>query len=307
MRLITVSTLTALAFLPGLACGSEFTTIDCPGATTSVASSINTAGQIVGNCFVDGVYKGFLRTPNGQLHIFDLFNSQQTIPRDINESGQITGEYLNTIDGYAGFVISGNVASVFSIVGQTNGTLPVGINSSGSVAGLYADSKDVQHGFVRDPLGNITTFDAPNAKDTTPTAINDNGEITGTADSSGFVRDSEGNIAVFTYPSTHVIATVPSSINAGGEIVGWWVDSKNSAHGFTRDASGNFTTFDAPGASESSAGTFPESVNDAGEITGYAVNSANYYFGFTQSGPMMRRPRASWAARPNARASCWSR
>src|SRR5579871_2120027 len=60
--------------------------------------------------------------------------------------------------------------------------------------------------------------------------------------------------------------TVPYCINGLGVIAGYYFDSSRTAHGFIRDAAGNFTTVDVPGAG--SAGTWPISINAEGAITG---------------------------------------
>ena len=77
--------------------------------------------------------------------------------------------------------------------------------------------------------------------------------------------------------------TFSSDINNRGTITGYYIDSKNVNHGFVRSASGEFTTFDAPGASIAAAsgdGTFPESINAAGAITGHYTDAKGLYHGF---------------------------
>src|SRR5437763_12820038 len=59
---------------------------------------------------------------------------------------------------------------------------------------------------------------------------------------------------------THV-----ESINATGEIAGYWQDG-NGTHGFVRGADGTISAFDVP---HSAYGTYAMSINDGGTIIGY--------------------------------------
>src|SRR5262249_43751273 len=89
---------------------------------------------------------------------------------------------------------------------------------------------------------------------------------------------STGNLTNFTtIDPTGSTFTQPTSINASGEIVGWYHDAGNSFHGFI-DIGGNITTFDAPGSNI----TFTEalSVNDSGQIVGVYNDADGHQHGF---------------------------
>ncbi len=110
----------------------------------------------------------------------------------------------------------------------------------------------MSHGFLRSPEGKFSTLDAPGA--------------------SSAVGSFDG--------------TFPSSINYGGTITGNFIDSKDLNHGFIRSPSGEFITFDAPGAKSVAAagyGTIPESINDAGAITGHYIDGRDATRGFVRS------------------------
>jgi hypothetical protein len=64
--------------------------------------------------------------------------------------------------------------------------------------------------------------------------------------------------------------TMPSAINAFGEIVGSYVDANSTSHGFVRSPFGTITTFDAPSIGDSSTGygTEAAAVNFAGQVVG---------------------------------------
>lgn len=66
------------------------------------------------------------------------------------------------------------------------------------------------------------------------------------------------------------IYTYPSGINSAGTIAGWYEDAQLSVHGFTRDAAGNFTSFDVPNAATGNgAGTSVAGINDSGQVVGW--------------------------------------
>src|SRR5215468_8208510 len=70
----------------------DFTTIDPPGATHSLASGINDAGQIVG-WYTTGVggYHGFLLDVDGSYTTIDVPGAIATYAEGINAAGQIVG------------------------------------------------------------------------------------------------------------------------------------------------------------------------------------------------------------------------
>ncbi len=76
--------------------------------------------------------------------------------------------------------------------------------------------------------------------------------------------------------------TVAASINLEGTITGYFVDSCGCLiHGFVRTPSGDFTTFDVPGAS--GLGTAAFSINLFGAVTGEYFDSNDVMHGFSRS------------------------
>jgi hypothetical protein len=64
--------------------------------------------------------------------------------------------------------------------------------------------------------------------------------------------------------------TTPQSINAAGDIAGFFADSNDALHGFVRRKDGSIATFDVPGASaKAGEGTMPQGINLSGDIAGY--------------------------------------
>lgn len=88
--------------------GGVFTTIDFPGALNSYAAGLNNTGHIVGGSFVNDDYRAFLFTSGTftSIEYPDVFN-RSTRVRDINDSGQIVGDYNVGPFGGSGFIASG--------------------------------------------------------------------------------------------------------------------------------------------------------------------------------------------------------
>ncbi len=124
-------------------------------------------------------------------------------PVNINNSGNVVGNY-ETQDGVShGFVYSAGQVTTINDPKASNGTYVTSISSMGIVAGYYIDSSGIAHGFV-DNGGVFTTIDAPNEvtsnytiTGTYITGVNDLGETVGYYD----IKDNYGSSysEAFTY------------------------------------------------------------------------------------------------------------
>lgn len=194
---------------------SDIVAFDAPGAgaTSNFGTfprSINNSGAITGyDSDASCVNHGFLRTPQGNMIIFDVPGAGKaggscfgTFPESINRSGTITGHYTDANRVNHGFlrtpqgtIITFDVPGAGNAGGSGFGTFPEGINDSGDITGHYTDADRVNHGFLRMPGGEIITFDAPSAiripgsgRGTFPDGINDAAVITGYAEGSDVSR-----------------------------------------------------------------------------------------------------------------------
>jgi hypothetical protein len=285
--------------------------------SVSIPSSINinNRGTITGN-YIDAnnVSHGFLRSPGGEFITLDAPGASSTagsfdgtFPSSINNGGAITGSYIDSKELIHGFLrsprgefITLDAPGASSVAAAGYGTFPKRINDAGAITGHYTDAHNVTRGFVRSPSGEFTTFDAPGASSTAafgygtfPESINDAGAITGHYTDAhglihGFLRSPCGKFTTFDAPGASSVAafgygTFPESINDAGAITGHYTDAHGLIHGSLRSPSGEFTSFDAPGASSAAAsgyGTFPESINDAGAITGHYTDAHGVIHGF---------------------------
>jgi probable HAF family extracellular repeat protein len=143
----------------------HYTTLDAPGAVSTIALGINDHGQIVGYSIdSSGVTHGFLLS-HGQYTSINDPNAgtgagQGTTAFQINNSGQITGWYVDSSGVGHGFVLSGGQYTTLDDpnagTGAGQGTFTEGINGRGQVVGYYVDLNDLVHGFVATPVsGNM--------------------------------------------------------------------------------------------------------------------------------------------------------
>src|SRR5262249_49417989 len=194
------------------------------------SNAINSEGVIAGN-YCDAIScHGFLRTPDGGITTFDVPGAavNGTFPVGLNDGGVVTGTYGDDVGaGFHSFVRSSNgVFTKFDPAMVTN--LPGVINDAGTVIGYFFDASHQVRSFVRDHNGTVTIFDAPNV-----------------------CKTSNGTFA--------------TGINPTGVIVGVFYDAGCvHFHGFLRLPNGAFSTFDIPGADDTSF----SAINPAGTTTG---------------------------------------
>jgi hypothetical protein len=130
---------------------------------------------------------------------------------------------------------------------------------------------------------NIISFDPPGGINTQPAAINTSGTVVGRYQENngsgiqpGFIRDASGNFTSLHIPIAGVHQTVPAWLYDTGQITGFYSDGKTT-HGFLRDTSGHYISFDPPGSDN----TQPLSINNAGQISGvYTTDGTDMNVGF---------------------------
>ena len=265
-----------------------FTSLDVPGSTSTIPTSINESGQVAG-VFTDGT-----GATHGFIYSVGLFTAldvpgaaayyTQTIGAsiNINASGQVAGSFSDTTGVFHGFVYSGGAFTILDAPGSVD-TYVAGINAKGQVVGYYTDASNFNHGFVYSG-GNFTMLNAPGSVGTQLTGINDSGQIVGSLTqaghgfqgSFGYVYYSQGFLfsgGVFTIldpirapsyydPSGVPTFSVTTSISPNGQVAGY------AAYGppFTIGFIYNNGLFTIPIAQ--SGGVF-EDINSSGQVVGY--------------------------------------
>lgn len=238
----------------GKAANATFVAIDFPGAFSTVALGINSAGEIVGR-YQDtsaGPTHGFLRNGFGQFTPIDFPAAVFTAAAGINSRGDIVGQYR-----------------------------------------LQGQNMNERHGFLRSRDGTFITIDAPGAYFTNALGINRRGEVvgrfcTGVPPSSnmacqgnphhGFLL-SRNAFTTIDFPGT---VNVPNflgplrtdawDINNRGEIVGGYQDTHSKSHVY-RLREGQFTAIDFPDAVDTAPDAGKGGINSRGDIvSSYCVS-----------------------------------
>ncbi len=257
----------------GASAQTGFTTINVSGAGTgahqgTAATAIDAAGDVAG-IYIDG---------SGNEHAFVLPAGGVIIPFDASGTG-----------------------------GKEIETIPIGFDTAGDLAGIYHDASNRMHGFVRAAsTGAITILDV---------AGEDTGKMEGTFhvyqwgggdrrelldDTYNFIgheflrswfcsqrRGDDYHLrrrAVAYELWKHESGNLRLTINASGEVAGFYIDGVGAEHGFLRDALGTITTINAPDAAAGSEqGTIVTGIDAAGDVIGAYTDTNNMIHGFVRS------------------------
>lgn len=293
IRLASSQTAIAVVAILGLVCTSHaqtITTFDAPNSGSTIATAINSVGQITGYYLdtTNQITHGFLRETDGTIITFDgppltLTYTSSTFALAINSAGQIAGAYFES-----------SVPALFSrghgFLRETDGTItpfdiPIGIgtadhvlnsaiNPAAQIAGSYvfSDLPSPTAAFLRQPDGTITTF-SDNSGFTVFTAINPPGRITGYGGKIGaFLRQPDGTLTTFAVSNASL--TYPIGINSSSQITGYFQDTNFVNHGFLRRRDGTLARFRVPNA----RATVPVAINSLGQK--YYLDASYAYHGF---------------------------
>lgn len=207
----------------------------------------------------------------------DVPNALATYAKDINNTGQIVGQYVDAAGTNHAFLLSdGRFTSLtFPSAVFTNA---LGINRSGDTVGSYSLSSttgtaDV-HGFLLRG-GNFSSFDFPGARQTVAQGIDANGDIVGFTVDNGFSLNKRHGFlliaGVFTsidFPGAD--STEAWRINDLGEIAGRYHSNTDEKWHLYRLSGGSFTAItDFPGTAETAPGLNSHigGLNSQGDIT----------------------------------------
>lgn len=246
-------------------------TVDVPGSVEVALTSVNNAGTATGTYWEAGglTQHGFLRDAGGTLTLLDAPDAPDgvpghpwgTVPSQVNASGTVVGWYFSTVpDGFS--------------------------YPDGGLA-----DRTSAHGFVWQD-GTFTTFDAPGSaigdlpwSGTRLLGISSTGDMIGTASwldgsepSKGFVV-SGATVTTFTdpaVPSNFCGYTVPSGIDALGEVVGSSGNGCAPTQQTWLRRDGELLSFAYPGATT----TDLRSINDLGYVAGTWIAGNGEVHGF---------------------------
>jgi hypothetical protein len=205
--LLIAGAASALALVPVAANAGtapvQYTTIDVPGAVSTVAVGVNDSGVVSGFYFdSSGNEHGFVDRDGRFTAINDpnagTAAGQGTSVGYINDFGEVTGSYTESNGDTVAFAgpvgtfrpISDPVAPAFS-------TLTAAINDAGVVVGGWVDSGAEFHGFIEVHGGFIPVEDPAGTEGTNVAGISNLGVIV------GFYVDSSGNFHGFELSPAH--------------------------------------------------------------------------------------------------------
>jgi hypothetical protein len=264
-----------------------FSSIDFPGAESTLASGINAAGDIVG--FYQRVGEapskghGFLLR-GGTFASIDFPDAAITGARGISPGGDIVGDY--TLPGeprlnHHGYLLT-RQGEFFKVdfPGHIS-TIATRILPDGTILGCLHDTDrmSTMHGIVASRQG-FTEFDLPTTMHmgATPDGTKIAGLFTDmTGRGRGYLLDGINFIPFDAVPGATL--TAASDINPSGEIVGYYSVLPVAAgklHGFLVTNDWDFMTIDVPGADSTSA----YGINSGGDIVGEYVDTTGKSHGF---------------------------
>jgi probable HAF family extracellular repeat protein len=250
-----------------------FTKIKYPGSTSTEASGINNAGQIVGTYLdAQGFTHGFVF--DGSTYTRVAFpGAAHNYAFGINDSGHIVGGHAaaNALtDPWHGFSAQGGVFTQWDFPGfETDGR---GINGAGDIVGIYNSGLGTQdHGFMR--IGDeYTSLDYPGAAKTYAFGINDSQLVTGSyVDAFGLLRGywfRNGVFSAVNFPGA--TQTYVGGLNNQNVMVGW-SQQNGRRFGYTLAGTTSFRGFTVglPGVTAS----MPKAINSNGQIVGAYYSS----------------------------------
>jgi hypothetical protein len=177
--------------------------------------------------------------------------------------------------GSKGQVIGGSI-ELYAISNLTNNGLAVGNSQVNTNAYIINVSS-----------GKTTLLPAVDNLLVAPTRINASVVVVGDAlSANGNVSHgyqyTGGKASLFDPPGSTY--TLPTAINAGGEIAGSFQDARGDTHGFTYTA-GVFATFKVPGAVTLSV----NAIDDRGRLAGAYTDATKNTHGFLVSGGVVRK------------------
>jgi probable HAF family extracellular repeat protein len=200
------------------------------GAVNSFATGINDAGQVTGFSNATGGNHGFFWDPTaGMTDIGGLTGGGDSLGRDINNSGQITGDADVTGTGRHAFVWSaaGGMVDLGTLPASSNDrSVGHGINNLGQVVGTSTDAHG-EHAFLWDAINGMQDLGGflPGNGNSQGYDINDAGEVVGTAFNGtawhGFKRTAAGVMIDLGDPAGGTDSSFAAAINASGQVAGY--------------------------------------------------------------------------------------
>jgi hypothetical protein len=173
--------------------GRDVTRIDVPDAVATLPLGVNDRGQVVGSWVGQdatvnpitgetGPGHGFV-WDRGRVRTFDVPGSTTTAAYEINNRGQIVGNYTDADGAQHGYVLRNGEVTIIdhpraSDTPNLTGTKVQGIDDRGRLVGAYGDDDGVIHAWAWEQ-GRFTDLEPPGGLQAAANQINDRGQIVG--------------------------------------------------------------------------------------------------------------------------------
>ena len=268
-----------VAYIPLSLAQGTYTQIDVPGAVTTEAAGINTAGEIVGTYIDSAGGHGFLFS-GGTYTTVDYPGTQYSYAQGINDAGQIVG--LAEPTGYL-YDIASQTFTAISYPGA-DFTYAMSINNSGTIAGyaLVADSRGTFEYQGFELVGSsYTPIAPPGSVGTFVNGVSGSGDVVGYADVNGsYVNFRWGNGKYRKITNLNSAFPLVYGVNPAGTAI---VGSYEPFAGITGFLYQNktFQALSFPG----SITTVAFGINSKGEVVGYYLDGSFVTHGFLWTPP----------------------
>ncbi len=260
-----------------------YTLLSFPGSLDTVASGMNPGAtnskiEIVGN-YDAGAFGAHVSEKKTVTETYKAVKyPNDAAPIDINDLGQIVGQYVDGSGVTHGFELSGKEFTTLDVpFAGSKGTYAAAINNSGEIVGSWSDG-GISQGFTLID-GTYISLNYPGATYTFVDDVNSQGDIVGIYIS----PDSNGNQGFLLSGGTYTSIEVPGAletqaiaINDAGVIVGvYFTSDPNLTQGFVLSG-GVYTTLTIPGEPY----TFLDDINNDGVVVGNYQDAAGLTVSF---------------------------
>jgi hypothetical protein len=265
----------------GSASAVTWTTIDFPGADSTIVTGINNKGDIVGAYLISGTGHGFLLS-GGNYTTIDFPGSTSTLVMGINDQGDMSGYYFNDGGILAhGFLLQSGSFTLIDVP-NANRTFVAGLNNNDEVVGFSFDRDNNFHAF-KYSAGNFTAIQTKRHHNE-PGGINNDGDITGlmalgnplNGKTAGYLIKSGVVHALTDVGATSVVGR---GLNDLDEVVGTAFRVTNQGHAFLF-TNGKYVLLNVPGNTFTSEAY---GINNAGSIVGFYTGSVGFSHGFLRA------------------------
>jgi len=206
----------------------------------SWAFSINNRGDVAG-ALIDagGSYHGYVYHRSGSVEIIDYPGGYDTQAYGINDRGSLIGTYNDAQGVGHAFVRRDGPFETIDLPGGLQ-TIALSINDREQIAGEYITTAGTNgYGYVQQPDGRFAIVTAPGSdpQQTYFISINNRDQVLGAYANAAVAQQNflqtASNFAPFDLPAALAASFVSAqTVNDADEIVGYYLDATNIAHGF---------------------------------------------------------------------------